>query len=295
MKLLSVLPAVCVLLLLASGCSRQSEVTTIPEVTPLQVAQSRADHLQLEVDKLNKEVGRLNDQLQGSETPVNLGRTSLAAVSASSVAGCKALDDPLCGVRNAFDAGSNWVDGVNATDWKSCGENDPWLQIDFDSHVSLTSIAAQGGKIDRAEIWQVKSGMRSWAATDGRVRFEQPQHGVTRVRVHLQTGESAGLAELMVMGYVPVGVDYAQTTPRIAWDGSSVRVAALESYRQWGHGPTRAAASRVAESAGAWQVTVVYDGVDMCRVKFDKATGAKEFTPLAIMKPVATVEVPEGE
>lgn len=302
MKYLPLLSAA--LLCFVAGCSDNSKVSSdqalgadraaLAEAAMKRAAQ--ADAAIAEAERLRSEVGRLNDQvsnltarLRGEATPTNLARLDLAAVRASSVSGSRSLDDAYYGVLNAFDAGSNRVDDESYTDWVSSGENDPWIEVLFDHNVSVVSVSAGEVPIDWIEITRANHGDQTQRSADGKMSLPEPVHGVRRVRVHFRGGDVVHVPELMVLGYVPPGTDGTVAQPRVAWDAPSARVAAMEAYREWGHGPSKNATAHVEPHGEGYRVTVRYNNTDMCRVSFDARTGGREFTPLAIMQPVATV------
>ncbi len=284
MKYYLLLPAA--LLCFVAGCSDNSQTTS--EGQTLADRQALAD-ARAEADRLRGEVDDLAARLRGEAEPVNLARTTLAKVTASSVQGARALDDDYYGVRNAFDDGANHVDGVAYSDWVSSGENDPWVELRFDANVSVVGLTAAGAQVDRVVLHRPNDGSQTHDVAAGQWSLAAPMHGVRRVRVHFRCSGPVTVHELTVLGYVPPGVEHAVADPRIAWDAASARVAAMEAYRQWGHGPAGQAVARVDAAGGPLRVTVAYKGTDMCRVNFDRDSGGKEFVPLAIMQPVATV------
>src|SRR5690349_6138815 len=66
-------------------------------------------------------------------TRLNLARTSLATVSASSVNGRRALDNEFYGIQKAFDDGGMKGDnGINYNYWMAeAGEFRPWVIVQF--------------------------------------------------------------------------------------------------------------------------------------------------------------------
>jgi hypothetical protein len=76
----------------------------------------------------------------GTGPAINLARTSLASVDASSVTSDRPMDNPYYGVLNAFDNSDNWVQNHNYTYWLSGNEEEPYIDVHFDAPVTLTQI-----------------------------------------------------------------------------------------------------------------------------------------------------------
>src|SRR6185503_9684694 len=76
----------------------------------------------------------------GPAHPINLARTSLASVDASSTNGPREMENPYYGVLNAFDDGENWIDNHNYTYWESHLEEQPYIDVHFDVPVTLTRV-----------------------------------------------------------------------------------------------------------------------------------------------------------
>src|SRR6185503_18719226 len=75
--------------------------------------------------------------------PINLGRTSLTAIDASSVNAERGIDNFWYGALNAFDDGYNRVDR-HCTYWLTASEDRAWVELYFDAPVTVTSIRVEG-------------------------------------------------------------------------------------------------------------------------------------------------------
>src|SRR5687768_6548216 len=71
---------------------------------------------------------------------INLARTSIAAVSASSVNGTRAMDNRFYGVVNAFDDGNNWHDNINYSYWLANHGGNAVADVYFDVPVTVKSV-----------------------------------------------------------------------------------------------------------------------------------------------------------
>ena len=184
------------------------------------------EDLQKEVERLTALVKKLEAQAEGTAHPVNLGRTALARVRASSVNGGRDMANQFYGVLNAFDDGKNWISNINYTYWLGSGEPDPWIEARFDQPVTVTSIHVSGAGLSSVQVFFAKGGEEVFTpearvepdrlkGTDPRksdpvglasepgvqkggtvvprsVIPAKPLAGVTGVKLHFQTGRGAG-------------------------------------------------------------------------------------------------------
>ncbi|MAX26279.1 MAG: hypothetical protein CMJ19_17435 [Phycisphaeraceae bacterium] len=93
-----------------AALDQSKSVITIQQQVPDRMSADAAEPL-----TLTQQVKALQAIVNGDATPVNLGRTSLAKVSASSVNGDGMMDDPYRGILNAFDGHSRRQKGMPST------------------------------------------------------------------------------------------------------------------------------------------------------------------------------------
>ena len=73
------------------------------------------EELQAHIAELEQEIMILKEIIRGTAHPINLCRTSLVSVAASSVNGSRPLNNIYYGIRNAFDGGENLINNINYT------------------------------------------------------------------------------------------------------------------------------------------------------------------------------------
>ena len=71
---------------------------------------------------------------------VNLGMLEGTKISASSVNGGRAVDDPYYGALNLFDGGENRINNLNYTTWLTDNESRHWVKLHFDAPMEVDSI-----------------------------------------------------------------------------------------------------------------------------------------------------------
>ena len=71
---------------------------------------------------------------------VNLGMLEGTRISASSVNGARAVDDPYYGALNLFDGGENRINNLNYTTWLTDNESRHWVKLHFDAPMEVDSI-----------------------------------------------------------------------------------------------------------------------------------------------------------
>lgn len=236
-----------------------------------------------ELEKLNAEMA---DQLEGTAHPINLGRTSLARVSASNVNGGRGLDSVYYGVRNAFDGGKGNVVGTTTYSyWSGETRGKQWIEVRFESPVTVTGVTVDGTPARLVELSFRKGGGEDLKVAGD---LAAPAHGVVRVRLHLQEGDvPPHVNEVLVRGFVPPGVKHeASVTPLIAWDESSACQAALSHYYESDMGPRKGITAKSRRRDDEIEVTLFRDGMAMARDLFNLRTSKHAFEAMVKLVPL---------
>ncbi len=183
---------------------------------------------------LQKQIKQLTELTEGKAHPINLGRTSLASVSASSVNGSRTFDNQYYGVRNAFDGGDNWINKINYTYWLASGDLGNWVEVHFDKPVTVKYILVEGGGAFTPTFYFHANGEETLPTTSGRLLLEQPLHGVRRVRLTFgKGGVNTKVNEIRVMGFPPPGAKVEIRQPRMLLDTRSAQLLAVDRFNQW--------------------------------------------------------------
>jgi hypothetical protein len=191
------------------------------------------EELQARIAELEKEIETLKDIIQGTAHPINLGRTSLASVTASSVNGRRALNNIFHGILNAFDGGENWVNNINYTYWTASGGSG-FVDVYFDHPVSLTSIYVEGAPPFTTTVRFSEGGEENFVQVSEKLDFETPIHGVASVRLGFkQNTGNLKVNEIKIFGFIPPDIEYTVGIPRLFITARSAETMAETAYRQW--------------------------------------------------------------
>ena len=234
-----------------------------------------------QIAQLERKVALLEQVVEGTARPINLGRTSLAAVSASSVNGGRALDNIIYGVPNAFDGGENWHNKINYTYWLAGGGAGNWIEVQFDHPVTVTEVQAEGAPRFAVAVTFAKGGEQRAPVVEGGVKFGQALHGVSRVRLTFEAGGSRGggsntsVDEVIILGHAPPGVEFEVARPRVLITRINAEAIAQERFQEWRQSLTQGVGRRVDDDGQRITVTYSKGDIDMVvyRVIVDKATG----------------------
>ncbi|MHC4471408.1 MAG: hypothetical protein ACYS99_10630 [Planctomycetota bacterium] len=250
-----------------------------------------AASLKARVAELERALRKLEAVVEGTAKPVNLARTGLAAVTASSVNGSRSLANGFYGIRNAFDDGQNEINGLKYTYWLTSGEPSPWAEIRFDEPVSIASVFVTGGSSFTARLVYAKGGERDLGPARGGLEVRTVEHGVRAVRLTFEGTGNLRVDEIRVMGHTHRDGPLEVRTPRLILDGRQALIVAKEAYAEWrarelGGSPD----AKVEEGEQAFVVTFRRDGVPVLRVVLDRATGETRTEALGRWVPIAEVE-----
>jgi hypothetical protein len=174
--------------------------------------------LKRKVAELTETIRKLEGIVEGTARPVNLARTRLAAVSASSVNAGRELDNCFYGVGNAFDDGRNVVNGIHYTYWLSNGEPSPWIDVAFDEPVSVAGLFVEGETPYSVRLFGAKGGEADYGPATGKLDLERIEHGIERVRLTFRARGMARVDEVRVLGYLHPETEsqVADAPPRVA-------------------------------------------------------------------------------
>ena len=248
--------------------------------------------MQQEIARLNALVEQLRNQLKNepnSAAPINLGRTSLAAVSASSVNGNRDLANQYYGIPNAFDGGENWVNSLNYSSWLASGEASPWAEVAFDVPVTLSSISVDGGPPFSTQLFFAKGGEQNFPQTSGQLKLEKPLGDVSKVRLNFfGGGGNLQVQEIRVLGFVPPQTKYETRKPRVLMTRQNAIAIAQNAHREWHAKLAPAAAPEVVEEGGEYILTFKHavGNYPIFRVVLNQKTGAVSSQSLAELAPL---------
>jgi hypothetical protein len=243
------------------------------------------------IEQLEKELVVLSGIVEGTAKPINLGRTSLAAVNASSVNGTRALDNKFYGVVNAFDGGNNWHNNLNYTYWLTSGGLGQWAEVYFDKPVTVTSIHLNfGGRVQAGysvKLTFAKGGEKNVNVTGIDLNLSEPAHGVKSVRLSLtQSVSNTQVHEIQVMGHVGPKVKYKVQRPRILMNKYNASAIATAQYDQWREAVVPRSNSKIQETDKQFIITYRIGGQNVLQVFISKIDGSVTRKPLVKLVPI---------
>jgi len=252
-------------ILIAFGCS----INTIPASEP-----PTYEELQAQIAELEQEIIALEQIIEGTAHPVNLCRTSLARVAASSVNGGRPLNNMYYGILNAFDGGENWINDINYTYWLATGRAG-FVEVYFDFPVSITSIYVEGAPPFTTKIRFPEEGEENYAKVSEQLDFDTPIHGVTGIRLGFEqdTG-NLKVHEIKIFGFTPPDIEYTTGIPRLFITTRNAETMAEATYRDWVYVflpyPN---IPIVQEEQDAFIFTYQKETMDILQITIDKNTG----------------------
>lgn len=213
--------------------------------------------------RLREKVRLLEEALEGEAGLVNLGRTSLAAVTASSVNGSRTVDNQFYGAVNAFDGGENWVNNINYTYWLAQGASG-YVEVRFDKPVSVKEILVENGPPFTAVLHLAKGGERVLESDGRKICLGKAVHGVVRVRLTFpeKGGRSGNLRvdEIRIIGYAPPGEEYEVRRPRIFLTETVARLLAVDRFNRWRQSEAYGAGPRTVEHPDRYETVFRHKG-----------------------------------
>ena len=169
--------------------------------------------LRLRIRQLESRLKKLRKIVEGTAKPINLARTSLATVDATPPNGGRPLNDPYYGILNAFDGGDNWHQGINYSYYLGNGSSAN-IVVQFDKPVTVTSIHIDGTCSFTTQLTFAKGGIAQHDRARGSVRFAEPSHGVTQMRLSLLGGSTPlRVEEVQILGHPNPAVAYRAQRP----------------------------------------------------------------------------------
>jgi hypothetical protein len=235
---------------------------------------------------------------------VNLGRTSLATVNASSVNGNGSLSDPYHGVLNLFDNGENRINGINYDYWLSgSGSARQWVELTFATPVKITSIDVDSDFIEAAKQYrkadeeapknesplsyirgyyvevpfsvQVESAdtVQTYQGKNGKLIFDPFIQGVRKVKILFYPKPSTDsnlveIHEIKVLGYRP-SVPFEERKPNILLSDDNVLKRSHKELLGWLHSIDTEATYRIVSQGDSKVVIYSLDGTDIFRARIN--------------------------
>jgi hypothetical protein len=164
----------------------------------------------------------VNHQPIPLHSAINLARTSLACVTASSVNGSRPLDNVYYGVLNAFDDGVNWCEGINYTYWLSGEYTPPRVEVTFDVPVQLSAVIVESKYPFAVTLYDANCQEQYVPPSLHAKEFGPPIEGVKRVRITIsdqvqQKGEEYAkvVYEIRLLGQPLEKIAYTVDRPRL--------------------------------------------------------------------------------
>jgi hypothetical protein len=228
---------------------------------------------------------------------INLARTSLAWVLASSVNGGRAMDNEYYGILNAFDDDKgNSNGGITYTHWLG-SYNEEWVEVSFAEPVRVSSIAVDNGPRFSALLWLADGSQRPCGEAQGLLVLKEPADEVTKVRLRFdevprRPPGNEGVREIRVFGSVPIGVPYDVQLPRIIVDEHVAKLAAKERFGEWHQALIAGVEPNIEETEDSYRILYVRqaDGLPVFRVVVDKETNRVQVEPLVDFAPCPGAE-----
>jgi len=223
---------------------------------------------------------------------LNLARTSLATISASSVNGNRPLDNEFYGIQKAFDDGGKKLpNGITYNYWMAeAGEFRPWVIVHFSTPVDIQEIVAMGAPPFRAEL-QWAGDFEFAGKADGSLKLDKPAPAVTAVRITFEPRDEAAtpvrVDEIRVLGTVPPAVKFAVQDPAVALPRVSPEAAATAAFAAWKRDLLANAKPTTTETPDAFITTYRNGTVDLVRITVQKSDGKTTTEPLAKLAPAS--------
>lgn len=248
---------------------------------------------------------------------INLGRTSLATVNASSVNGSRSLSNPYYGVLNLFDNGENRINGINYDCWLSDGGSaHQWVELIFATPVKITSIDVDSDRIEAAkqhrkadeealknelvassiipkyyeevpfsvQVESVADTVQTYQGEDGKLIFDPSIQGVSRVKIlfYPKPSKESNLVkiyEIKILGHRP-SVPFEERKPKIQLSDDNVMKSSHEEFLGWLHSIDTEATYRIESQGDSKVVIYSLDGTDIFQSRIDQ-TGTVQGERLA--------------
>lgn len=177
--------------------------------------QSQGTETNESLNELKEKIKVLESMIEGTAHPMNLARTSLAKVDASSVNGARMLNDVYYGIQNAFDDGQHWFADINYTYWLSSSETMPWIEIQFNYPVTITSVFVEQAPAFSTTFYFSQGGQTNFKAVKEQLTLESPTSGVNRVRLSFNKEDKniISVSEVKILGYPPFNVEFNEGLP----------------------------------------------------------------------------------
>ncbi|MCI0557261.1 MAG: hypothetical protein MN733_02110 [Nitrososphaera sp.] len=208
---------------------------------------------------------------------INLGRTSLAAVTASSVNGGRSMDNIFYGILNAFDGGNNWHNHINYTQWLSdYGAAGTYAEVEFDDPMTVTSIVTESAPPFSVRLIDAEGIEEVYNAKDS-LTLNPPARNIRRVRLTFENNSEGVVRvnEIQIMGLVPPGTNYEVRSPRTVPSRRNSDLMADEVFSTWLYPYLTTKRHTTQETEDKIIYTYYLEDVPVLRVTINKQDGSK--------------------
>ncbi|GEM_PF-2707464 len=207
----------------------------------------------------------------------NVARTSLSEVSASSVNGNRSLSNRYYGIPNAFDHGTNWIDGMNYSTWVSDpGDPNPWAEVHFRSPVEIHSLVVEGVPSCYADVVAMDGTVTRLRPFAHYVNLLEPVGNIEKVKFYFTVlvGDSmVQVDEIQVLGAFQKGMTWEESTPRLIPDRRAFDLSADNAFRDWLYPMITNKAREVMETDSSILYTYFLENVPTFQVEIDRSSG----------------------
>ena len=228
--------------------------------------------------------------------PINIGRTSLAAVTASSVNGNRSMDNLFYGIPNAFDDGTNWHNNINYTYWLSDYNSiGTYAEVQFDAPVTITSIITESAPPFSARLIDADSAEELHDAKDS-LTLNPPAQNIRRVRLMFENDSEGKVRvnEIRIIGFIPAGTTYEVRPPRIVPSRRNFDLMADEAFMTWLHPFLTAKKNYTQETHDKIVYTYYIEDVPVLRVTINKRNGSKLVETFSRDRPLKEKKLPNA-
>jgi len=238
--------------------------------------------------------------------PVDLGRTTLASVRASSVNGGRGQGNPYYGIPNAFDDGRHVIHGIHYTEWLPDSTPPQWVEICFERPVTVAKVEADytgdvfapiptelrgepasAPPVDRsapdpqktpaagrcrASLYDPAGKLLFQADFEGtRLLFPAAIENVGRIRLTFQVF-NLHVADIRILGHIPATVAWQESNPRFDADPRDAEEYGRIVFDDWFDALKGKITTRREDLGEVFSIIFESDGVILFQADIDKRT-----------------------